>query len=143
MSFGLRNIDATYQRMMNKVFRVETGDMLEVYMDEMIVKSQAESDHILHLKSIFDQARKCKMQFNPKKCTFDVRAGKFPIFYLTERGIEPNPKKYRAFSEFLMSKYKKSIYSLNGMLISLSRFVEKSSHHARPLFKLLYKEASF
>ena len=44
MPFGLKNVGATYQRMMNKVFRGEIGDMLEVYMDDMIVKSQAETD---------------------------------------------------------------------------------------------------
>ena len=47
--------------MMNKVFRAEIGDMLEVYMDDMIVKSEQEVDHAAHLKKVFDQARKCKM----------------------------------------------------------------------------------
>ncbi|GAU45570.1 hypothetical protein TSUD_27710 [Trifolium subterraneum] len=61
---------ATYQRMMNKVFHNEIGDMLEVYMDDMIVKSEEEIDHTVHLKSVFDQARKFNMRFNPEKCTF-------------------------------------------------------------------------
>ncbi|MCI83415.1 hypothetical protein A2U01_0104691, partial [Trifolium medium] len=65
--------------------------MLEVYMDDMIIKSQEETDHAAHLRRVFEQARKCKMRFNPKKCTFGVRAGKFLGFYLTERGIEANP----------------------------------------------------
>ena len=76
MPFGLKNAGATYQRMMNKVFRGEIGDMLEVYMDDMIVKSQAETDHAQHLKKVFEQARRVKMRFNPEKCTFGVRAGK-------------------------------------------------------------------
>src|SRR3954471_8085360 len=112
-------------------------------MDDMIVKSQKETDHAAHLRKVFKQARKCKMRFNPEKCTFGVRAGKFLGFYLTERGIEANSDKCRAFSEFPTPNSKKSIQSLNGMLTSLSRFVAKSAQHALPLFKLLRKETTF
>ncbi|CAJ2647353.1 unnamed protein product [Trifolium pratense] len=143
MPFGLKNAGATYQRMMNKVFRGQIGDMLEVYMDDMIVKSPEELDHVLHLRKVFEQARKHNMRFNPEKCTFGVRAGKFLGFYLTERGIEANPDKCRAFAELPTPSDKKSIQTLNGMLTSLSRFVSKSAQHALPFFKLLKKEAVF
>ncbi|GAU34163.1 hypothetical protein TSUD_162630 [Trifolium subterraneum] len=143
MPFGLKNAGATYQRMMNKVFRGEIGDMLEVYMDDMIVKSHEEVDHTVHLQRVFEQARKVNMRFNPKKCTFGIRAGKFLGFYLTERGIEANPDKCRAFTEFPTPNDKKSIQTLNEMLTALSRFVAKSAQHALPLFKLLRKESAF
>ncbi|PNX93533.1 hypothetical protein L195_g016687 [Trifolium pratense] len=143
MSFGLKNACATYQRMMNKVFNNEIGDMLEVYMDDMIVKSEEEVDYTTHLKKVFDQARKYNMRFNPEKCTFGVKAGKFLGFYLTERGIEANPDKCRAFFVFPTPDSKKLIQSFNGMLTALSRFVAKSSQHALPLFKLLRKESTF
>ncbi|CAJ2663960.1 unnamed protein product [Trifolium pratense] len=143
MPFGLKNAGATYQRMMNKVFRGQIGDMLEVYMDDMIVKSPEELDHVVHLRKVFEQARKYNMRFNPEKCTFGVRAGKFLGFYLTERGIEANPDKCRAFAELPTPNDKKSIQTLNGMLTSLSRFVSKSAQHALPFFKLLKKEAVF
>ncbi|CAJ2647628.1 unnamed protein product [Trifolium pratense] len=143
MPFGLKNAGATYQRMMNKVFRGQIGDMLEVYMDDMIVKSPEELDHVVHLRKVFEQARKYNMRFNPEKCTFGVRAGKFLGFYLTERGIEANPDKCRAFAELPTRSDKKSIQTLNGMLTSLSRFVSKSAQHALPFFKLLKKEAVF
>ncbi|GAU51110.1 hypothetical protein TSUD_411870 [Trifolium subterraneum] len=99
MPSGLKNAGATYQRMMNKVFRGEIGDMLEVYMDDMIVKSHEEVDHTIHLQKVFEQARKVNMRFNPEKCTFGIRAGKFLSFYLTERGIEANPDKFLSRSE--------------------------------------------
>ncbi|GAU45958.1 hypothetical protein TSUD_301670 [Trifolium subterraneum] len=174
MPFGLKNAGATYQRMMNKVFHNEIGDMLEVYMDDMIVKSEEEIDHTIQLKRVFDQARKFNMRFNPEKCTFGeeidhtiqlkrvfdqarkfnmrfnpekctfgVKAGKFLGFYLTERGIEANPDKCRAFFDYPTPKSKKSIQTLNGMLTSMARFVAKSAQHALPLFKLLRKENSF
>ncbi|MCI01496.1 hypothetical protein A2U01_0022522 [Trifolium medium] len=74
---------------------------------------------------------------------FGVKAGKFLGFYLTERGIEANPDKCRAFFEFPTPDSKKSIQSLNGMLTALSRFVTKSAQHALPLFKLLRKDSTF
>ncbi|GAU35398.1 hypothetical protein TSUD_160490 [Trifolium subterraneum] len=143
MSFGLKNAGATYKRMMNNVFHNEIGDMLNIYMDNMIVKSEEEIDHTVHLKKVFDQARKFNMRFNPETCTFGVKAGKFLGFYLTERGIEANPDKCRAFFENPTPKSKKSIQTLNGMLTSMTRFVAKSTQHALPLFKLLRKETTF
>ncbi|CAJ2661783.1 unnamed protein product [Trifolium pratense] len=135
MPFGLKNAGATYQRMMNRVFRAEIGDML--------VKSHEEIDHTAHLRKVFEQARRHNKRFNLEKCTFGVRAGKFLGFYLTERGIEANPDKCRAFTELPTPSNKKSIQTLNGMLTSLSCFVAKSAQHALPLFKLLRKEAVF
>ena len=95
----LKNAGATYQRMMNKVFRNKIRYMLEVYMDDMIVKSRVDTDHASHLKEVFAQARQCRMRFNSEKCTFGVKAGKFLDFYLTKRGIEANPDKCREFSD--------------------------------------------
>src|SRR4051812_33844823 len=143
MPFNLKNAGSTYQRMMNKVFRGEIDDTLEVYMDDMIVKSRVDTDHTTHLERVFEQSRSYKMCFNPEKCTFGVRAGKFLGFYLTERGIEANPDKCRAFSELCTPKNKEFIQVLNGMLTALSRFVAKSAQHALPFFKLLQKEVTF
>ena len=69
--------------MMNKVFCNKISDMLKVYIYDMVVKSMEEVDHTLHLKRVFEQVRKCRMRFNPEKCTFGVREGKFLDFYLT------------------------------------------------------------
>jgi len=144
MPFGLRNVGATYQRMMNKVYdKALLGDILEVYMDDMIVKSQQEVDHATHLKRVFKQTLKYNMRLNPEKCTFGVQAGKFLRFYLTERGIEANPDKCRAFTELPTPHSKKCIQTLNSMLTALSRFVAKSAQHALPFFKLLRKETKF
>jgi len=83
------------------------------------------------------------MRLNPEKCTFGVQAGKFLGFYLTERGIEANLDKCRAFTKFPSPKSKKCIQTINVMLTSLSRFVVKSAQHALPFFKLLRKETTF
>jgi hypothetical protein len=93
--FGLRNAGATYQRMMNIVFKNEKGDMLEVYMDDMIVKSAEDSHQRCHLESVLARARQYNMRLNPKKCTFGVKASKLLGFYRMERGIEAGPNKCR------------------------------------------------
>jgi len=120
MPFGPRNAWATYQRMMNKVYDKELlGDILEVYMDDMIVKS--------HLKRVFEQTQKYNMRLNPEKYTFRVQTGKFLDFYLIERGIEANPNKCQAFTKLPTPHSKKCIQTLNGMLTALSRFVAMST----------------
>jgi len=126
--------------MMKKVYDKELlGEIFEVYMDDMIVKSQQEVDHAAHLKRVFEQTRKYNMRLNPEKCTFGVQAGKFLGFYL----IEANPDKCRAFTELPTPHSKKCIQTLNGMLTALSRFVAKSAQHALAFFKLLRKETKF
>ena len=144
MPFSLRNAGATYQRMMNKVYDKKLlGDILEVYMDDMIVKSQQEVDHAAHLKRVFKQTQKYNMRLNLEKCTFRVQGGKFLGFYLTERGIEANPDKCHAFTELPTPHSKKCIQTLTDILTVLSRFVAKSAQHALPFFKLLRKETKF
>ncbi|XP_019457551.1 PREDICTED: extensin-like [Lupinus angustifolius] len=82
--------------MMSKVFAGQTGEHMEVYMDDMIAKSLPGEDHVSILESIFQQLRKYNMRLNPEKCTFGVEAGKFLGFLLTSRGIEANPSKCQA-----------------------------------------------
>jgi hypothetical protein len=140
MPFGLKNAGATYQRMMNKVFKEEIGKMLEVYMDDMIVKSAEETSHSSHLEAIFKRIREFNMRLNPEKYTFAVKTGKFLGFYLTERGIEANPDKCDAVISMEAPSTKQGIMKLNGMLIALNRFISRSAQHALPFYKLLRKE---
>jgi len=117
MPFDLWNVGATYQRMMNKVYDKKLlGDILKVYMDDMIIKSQQEVDHAAHLKRVFKQTRKYNMRLKLEKWTFGIQAGKFLGFYLTERGIEANPNKCQAFTQLPTPNSKKCIQMLNDML---------------------------
>ncbi|GAU48767.1 hypothetical protein TSUD_406100 [Trifolium subterraneum] len=101
-------------------------------------------EHVQSVETALDYRNlRGSIKFNPEKCTFGVKAGKFLGFYLTERGIEANPYKCKAFFDYPTPKSKKSIQTLNGMLTSMARFVAKSAQHALPLFKLLRKETTF
>ncbi|CAA0824193.1 Unknown protein, partial [Striga hermonthica] len=100
MTFGLKNAGATYQRLVNKMFARLIGHTMEVYVDDMLVKSEQASDHIAHLSEVFDILQKYSMVLNPKKCTFGVGSGKFLGYMVSQRGIEANPAKIQAILEF-------------------------------------------
>ena len=93
MPFGLKNAGATYQRLMNKMFAKQIGRNVQVYVDDMLVKSRREEDHLGDLKETFDILRSYNMKLNPGKCVFGVTAGKFLGFMVSQRGIEANPDK--------------------------------------------------
>nr|XP_016470006.1 PREDICTED: uncharacterized protein K02A2.6-like [Nicotiana tabacum] len=107
MPFGLNNAGATYQRLVNKMFKEQLGKTTEVYIDDMLVKSTKKEDHIGHLKEAFEILRQYGMKLNPEKCTFGVTSGKFLGFLVLQRGIEVNPDQIRAIEgipEVLTSK---------------------------------------
>ncbi|MBW1279398.1 reverse transcriptase family protein, partial [Escherichia coli] len=70
MPFGLKNAGATYQRLVNKMFKDQLGKTMEVYIDDMLVKSLEEKDHISHLEECFNQLNLHNMKLNPTKCRF-------------------------------------------------------------------------
>nr|CAN82984.1 hypothetical protein VITISV_030339 [Vitis vinifera] len=92
MPFGLKNAGATYQRLMTKIFKPLIGHSVEVYIDDIVVKSETREQHILHLQEVFHLLRKYGMKLNPSKCAFGVSAGKFLGFMVNQRGIEVNPE---------------------------------------------------
>ena len=99
MPFGLKNAGATYQRLMNKMFTHQIGRNVQVYIDDMLVKSLHEDDHLDDLQEAFDTLRSYNMKLNPSKCMFGVTAEKFLGFMVSQRGIEVNPEKVRAIME--------------------------------------------
>ena len=96
MSFGLKNARATYQRLVNHMFRPQIGRNIEVYVDDMFVKSLDEGKHLDDLQETFNTLRRYNMKLNPNKCAFGVALGKFLGFMVSHRGIEENPKKIKA-----------------------------------------------
>ncbi|CAL9010719.1 unnamed protein product, partial [Prunus brigantina] len=96
MPFGLKNAGATYQRLVNQIFADLIGTSMEVYVDDMLVKSRTANDHLRNLSLMFDKLKQYNMRLNPSKCTFGVASGKFLGFMISQRGIEANPEKIRA-----------------------------------------------
>ena len=95
MPFGLKNVGATYQRLVNKMFQKQIGASMEVYIYiyDMLVKSIKVELHVAHLAESFQVLKNNNMKLNPTKCAFEVLAGKFLSFIVNNRGIEANPDK--------------------------------------------------
>ncbi|XP_019239194.1 PREDICTED: uncharacterized protein LOC109219207 [Nicotiana attenuata] len=132
MPFGLKNAGATYQRLVTKMFKEQLGKTMEVYIDDMLVKSAKKEDHIDHLKQAFEILRRYGMKLNPEKYAFGMSSGKFLGFLVSQRGIEVNPDKIKAIEmipETLNSK--KQVQKLTGRIASLSRFISQSSDRSR------------
>ena len=139
MPFGLKNAGATYQRLMNRMFAPQIGRNVQVYVDDMLVKSRREEDHLKDLKETFDTLRSYNMKVNPGKCIFGVTAGKFLRFVVSQRGIEANLDKIRAIMEMKPSRNVKEIQSLNGKVAALNGFVSRAIDKCLPFFRTLKK----
>ena len=139
MPFGLKNAGATYQRLMNKMFAHQIGRNIEVYVDDIPMKSLYEDDHLNDLRETFDTLRSYNMKLNPNKCAFGVTAWKFLSFMVSQRGIEINPEKIRAIMELEPSRRVKEVQSLNGKIAALNRFVSKAMDKCLPFFRTLRK----
>ncbi|XP_042979993.1 uncharacterized protein LOC122310183 [Carya illinoinensis] len=96
MPFGLKNVGETYQRLVNRMFKERIRKSMEVYMDDLLIKSKELALHLDDLRTAFRILRHYKMRLNPTKCAFGVQSGKFFGFIMSERGIEAFPKKIEA-----------------------------------------------
>ena len=81
MPFGLKNDGATCQRLVNDMFTEKIGKSIEVYIDDMLVKSLRENDHVEHLEEYFKVLNKYQMKLNPTKCSFGASSGKFLEYF--------------------------------------------------------------
>ena len=137
MPFGLKNAGATYQRLMNKMFTHQLGRNVQVYVDDMLVKSVRENDHLNDLQELFNTLWSYNMKLNPSKCVFRMTAGKFLGFMVSQRGIKVNSEKVRAILELEPLKTVKAVQSLNGKVAALNRFVSKATDKCLPFFRVL------
>jgi len=139
MSFGLKNVGATYQRAMVTLFHDMMHKEIEVYVDDMIAKSASEEEHLVNLKKLFERLRKYKLRLNPSKCTFGVRSGNLLSFIVSQRGIEVDPDKLRAILEMPHPITEKEVRGFLGRLNYIARFIFQLTSTCEPIFKLLRK----
>ena len=99
MPFGLKNASATYQRALNAIFHDMIGHHMEVYIDDIMVKSKKASDHVIHLRKSFERMRIYHLKLNPLKCVFGVQARNFLGFLVYQRGVEIDKNKARIVLE--------------------------------------------
>ena len=139
MPFGLKNAGLTYQRMMTRMFELQMGKSIEIYIDGMVVKSKLVSDHVRDLGDIFGILRKYRLRLNASKCSFGVGSEKFLGYMVIHRGIEVSRDQIRAINNMQPPRNPKEVQKLTGMIVALNRFISRSADRCRPFFLLLNK----
>ena len=86
--------------MITKMSEPQLGKNVEVYIDDMVVKSKLESEHVNDLGNIFEILRRHKLRFNASKCSFGVGLGKFLGYMVTHHGIKVNPNQIKVIKNF-------------------------------------------
>ena len=140
MPFELKNAGATYQRTSTTFFHNMMHRDVEVYVDDMIVKSRDRVNHLAVLGRFFERIRQFILKLNPKKCTFGVISGKLLGYMVNKRGIEADPDKIRAILDMPAQRTKREVRGFLGRLQYISRFIARLTNICeQPNFLLLRK----
>ncbi|GJV27060.1 reverse transcriptase domain-containing protein [Tanacetum coccineum] len=127
MPFGLKNAGATYQRLVDRAFDRQIGQNLEIYMDDLVIKSYTETELLRDIEEMFHTLRKINIKHNPKKCMFGAAEGMFLGYMISLEGIKPCSDKTEAVLQLPSLRTIKEVQSLNGKLASLNIFLSKSA----------------
>jgi hypothetical protein len=139
MTFGLKNAGATYQRAMNYIFHELIGKIVEIYIDDVVIKSLSHDTHLEDVRKTLECTRKHGLKMNPNKCAFGVSAGEFLGFLVHEGGIEVGKKSMKAIDEVVPPTNLKELQSLLGKINFVRRFISNLSQKVlsfSPLLKL-------
>ncbi|GJV45233.1 reverse transcriptase domain-containing protein [Tanacetum coccineum] len=139
MSFGLKNVGATYQRLVDSAFQKQIGRNLEVYIDDLVIKIHTEEEIIRDIAETFKTLWQINMKLNPKKCTFGMQEVMFLGYKVNAEGLKVCPDKADAVLSLPSLGCLKDVHKLNRKLASLNRFLSKSAKKSLPFFKTLKK----
>ena len=143
MPFGLKNVGFAYQMMMTRMFEPQLGKSMEVYIDDMVVKSNVVFEHVGDFGNIFEILRKHKLCLNASKCSFGVRSNKFLGYTVTHRRIEVNPNQIKAINSLQLPRNPKEVQKLTGMTAALNWIISRSADRCKPFFLLMNKCKGF
>jgi hypothetical protein len=143
MSHGLKNTLPTFVRAMHKTFVDLIRDLIEVYVNGIIVKIKSHSSLLDKLAIVFDRLHSTCRMLNPDKCVFGVSAGKLHGFLVSHWGIEANPEKIKVIEDMWLPAHIKVVQKLMGCLVALNQFISRLAEQALPFFNLLWKFRPF
>jgi hypothetical protein len=123
MTFGMKNAGATYQRAMNLIFHDLLSVLMEVYIDDIVVKSVGFKEHMADMKLSLERMKKYGLRMNPLKCAFGVTSGRFLGFIVHGHGIQIDPKKIEFIGKIGEPVCKKDVQSLLGKINYLRHFI--------------------
>jgi hypothetical protein len=136
MPEGLKNAGGSFSRMTAKVLHSQIGKNVLTYVDDIIVKSTKQENHIANLQETFANFSQAGLKLNPEKCVFRVK-GKFLCFLVSTKGIEGNLSKIEAILRMEPPSTKKGAQRLAGRLASLNRFISRSAERNLSFFEIL------
>ena len=134
-----KKVGATYQRMAIALLHDMMHNKVEVYVNDMIVKSKDRKSHTINLRNFFERIKEYRLKLNPQKFTFRVTAGKLLGFLVRDRRIEVSSSKIKAILEKPPPISEKEIRGLLGRLQYISRFIAKLTSTCEPIFILIRK----
>jgi ribonuclease HI len=143
MPEGLRNAGSTFNRMMELILGSQLGRNASAYVDDIVIMSEKEKDHIADLTETFDNMRQNDLKLNLEKCIFGIRKGQLLGRMVSKRGIQENPQKIEALRRMQPPSSRKEVQRLTGRIASLNRFISKAAERSLPFFKVLRMNSAF
>jgi hypothetical protein len=145
MTFDLKNTGTTYQRAMILIFHDMLGIILEIYIDDVIVKSDSMDSHLVNLRLVLERMRRYWVNMNPLKYAFDVSASKFLGVIIHEHYIEIDHAKIESINKVQPPQCKNDMQKFLGKLNYLRRFIFNLSEKISAFAPILWltNEAEF
>jgi hypothetical protein len=143
MPYGLKNALPTFVRAIHKTFGDLIRDLIEVYVNDIVVKIKSRASLLDNLTQVFDRLQTTHTKLNQDICVFGVTVGKLLSFLVSYRGIEANPEKIRTIEAMRPPILIKDVQKLTGCLTALSQFISRLVERALPFFKLLRRSGPF
>jgi hypothetical protein len=137
MTYCLKNALTTFVRAIYKTFGDLIRDLVEVYVNDIVVKVKLRASLLDNLAIVLDRLRLTCTKLNPNKCVFGVTVGKLLGFLVSYLGIEANLEKIKTIEAMWPLAFIKDMQKLTGCLATLSRFISRLAEWALPFFKLL------
>jgi hypothetical protein len=143
MPFGLTNAPATQQRFMEAILSGFTWEFCMVYVDDIVVWSGTEGEHIDRLRKVFERIREGEVFLAPSKCSFAKASFDVLGHLCTQNGVGPNPKKVKAVVDYPVPKNRPALRRFLGLAGWVSRFIRNYSKKTRGMRRLLTGEGLF
>jgi hypothetical protein len=143
MQEGLRNAGSSFNRMMKLILGSQLGRNASAYVDDIIIMSKREKDHIADLTETFNNMRRNGLKLNPEKCIFGIQKGQLLGCMVSKRGIQAKPQKIEALRRMQPPSSRKEVQRLTGRIASLNRFISRAVERSLPFFKVLRANSTF
>src|SRR6266542_5611627 len=142
MTFGLCNIPATFQRLMNKILRPYIGKFVEVYLDDVIIHSRTKKEHIKHVRAVLQKIREANLKLKPSKCKWFEQELTFVGHRIGINSIRPDPRNIEKIKNVQVPSNTTQLRGFLGLAQYYRQYVKDYVDVAGPLYDMLKDDAS-